>query len=136
MPQATTSDPDLRLLVDGRIIRPSGRDGPTYRFDVPDCVFEARIVSRSVVPAVEDPALADHRRLGVSLVSLTFRSPDLDVLVQADDPALKDGYHVAEAGHRWTDGRAVIPSALLQCFPDGFTLELVIDETQLPYPLG
>ena len=133
--RGTTNDPDLRLLVDGRIIRPAAQTGWTYRFDIAGAAFETRIVSRSVVPASLDPAMQDQRRLGVSLLSLAFRSPDLDLLVRADDPSLEEGFHAPEAGHRWTNGRAAIPAGLVQCFPGAFSVEIRINEPRLRYPL-
>ncbi|HEX3347341.1 MAG TPA: hypothetical protein VHS58_04465 [Acetobacteraceae bacterium] len=133
-PRSITEDPDLRLLVDGRIIRPQVRSGLIYRFEVA-AVSEARIVSRSVIPAAMDPSMQDVRRLGIGLIALQFRSANLDIVVPADDPALTDGYYPPEDRHRWTNGRAAIPTALLACFPAGFSLEIHVTPPQLRYPL-
>ena len=130
------SDPDLRLLVDGRILRPSAREGGRSRFDAVTCSFECRIVSRSLVPALGDPPHPDHRRLGVALLWLALRNATRELRLRATDPALETGFYAADGEHRWTDGRALLPPVLLPLFPDGFALELQVIEQPLTYPSG
>lgn len=132
---ATTADPDPRLLVDGRLLRPERIEGRSYRFSVPANISEIRIVSRSVIPARLDPASSDERRLGISVLEITIRTENLEITVRPDDPALVEGFHAVEPGHRWTDGRALLPAELFTPFNEGFTLELVVNETPLLYPL-
>lgn len=104
-------------------------------FEVPSGADEIRIVSRSVVPASIDPTVADERRLGVSLVGLTLRSERLEITLRPEDPALVTGFYPAEPGHRWTDGRALLPQALYAAFVDGFTIEIELVPSALRYPL-
>lgn len=133
---AATDDPELQLLVDGRSIGPARRERTTYLFEVPAGASEILIVSRSVVPALAYPDQSDERRLGISVISIAFRSPHLDVLLKANDPALTQGFHGAEPGHRWTDGRALLPPELVQSFPEGCALELRVSEAALRYPIA
>ncbi len=60
----TTSEPDLRAIVNGWEIRGT-RDGHTYRFPLPPGARTVRLQSRSTVPAQLYDANPDHRRLGI-----------------------------------------------------------------------
>jgi hypothetical protein len=131
---ATTTDPDVRLLVDGRIVRPTRAGGGVYEFAVAAGACEIRVISRSVVPAYLDPSLTDIRQLGICLVSMALRNERLEVLLRADDPAFSDGFHDVEPGQRWTNGRALLPPALLRAFTEDFTIELRLVEAGLNYP--
>jgi hypothetical protein len=132
----TTADPGLKLLVDGREIPPRDIERTTYLFDLPGGAVDVFIVSRGVVPARQDPANADIRRLGVSVVSLVLRDPRLEVRLQAQDRSLCDGFHEPEPGHRWTDGKARLPWTLLRMFPEPFRLRLRLNPTTLRYPFN
>ncbi|MCX7379830.1 MAG: FG-GAP-like repeat-containing protein [Alphaproteobacteria bacterium] len=97
----TTNDPDLRLMVDGRLMLPT-RDGGNYRFAVPSGARAGRLISRCFVPAQMFPDSADHRKLGVALSTLRFDGCE----ILAGDPRRTDGWHAAEPGMRWTCGDA------------------------------
>ncbi|HEV8680863.1 MAG TPA: hypothetical protein VGQ90_15920, partial [Stellaceae bacterium] len=49
---------------------------------------------------------------------------------------LGDGFHDDEASHRWTDGMARLPEAWLRAFAGGFTLDLYLTPSVLPYRLA
>ncbi|MBC7636811.1 MAG: Hint domain-containing protein [Acetobacteraceae bacterium] len=94
-----TDDPDLHLLVDGRVIRPDWI-GDEIGFVLPEHFVELRLVSRGYVPAEISSTSNDRRRLGVAVTSLIL-----------DGGAITpggDGWHAAEDGLQWTDGDAAI----------------------------
>ena len=95
-----TDDPDLHLLVDGRVIRPDWI-GDEIGFVLPEHFAALRLVSRGHVPAEISPTSNDRRRLGVAVTSLI-----LDGV--AITPEAGDGWHAAEDGLQWTDGDAQI----------------------------
>ena len=115
---ATTSDPDLRLEVDGKTVRPllvHGRMGDRMvSFMVPEGAASVRLVSRSAQPAERQPWVDDPRLLGVAVRSMALRDRTGETVLGADHPALTDGWHAAEhaadgAPWRWTGGDAVLP---------------------------
>jgi hypothetical protein len=107
---ATTTDPDLRVMVDGKQLRPlSAKDG-RYTFVLPAGAQSIRLTSRAGAPAEVAAYLEDRRRLGVSVDRLAFRTGAEVHEIPVDHPMLSRGWHVAErAGtslSRWTDGDA------------------------------
>ncbi len=74
----------------------------------------AIIASRSAVPGWVTPDPRDQRRLGVKIGALRVGG----AAVPIDHPALTEGWHALEPDGRWTDGRAVIPAALLNMSRD------------------
>jgi hypothetical protein len=120
--QMTTLDPAIRLMVDGRSVRPlRTQEGPlcdvteqTVRFVVPEGAASVRLVSRSATPGETRPWLDDPRLLGVAVRSMKLRDRTGETVVGADHPALIDGWHAAEhtatgAPWRWTAGDAGLP---------------------------
>lgn len=101
---ATTTDPDLHLLVDGRRLDPVW-DGATARFEVPGDAREARLGSRMMVPAHIRADSDDTRVLGVMVTRLAIDG----VGIPLDDALLDMGWHDVEPTCRWTDGRAALP---------------------------
>jgi hypothetical protein len=88
----------------------------------------AVINSRSAIPGQVTPDPRDQRRLGVKIAALLVSGVD----VPLNHPALVEGWHALEPDGRWTDGRAVIPAALLNGSTD-------VDVTVvgfLAYPVG
>jgi len=83
---ARTGDAALRVLVDGREV--ALRDGCV---DLPAGAGEARLVSRSFVPAEMFPGNPDCRRLGVAVADLSGAQRT-------------SGWHAGEDGRAWTDG--------------------------------
>jgi hypothetical protein len=131
---AITEDADLHLLADGVVIRPDPQADGVVRFAVPAGVRQVRIVSRSAVPADLDPACGDRRRLGVCLAGLSLHDGNFTLDLGHAYAGLEAGFHAAEEGHRWTDGDAVLPPAILVAMPDGFTLDLKLAGNGLRYP--
>ena len=94
---ATTSDPDLRLVVDpgGPVERSvADRHPPSLRrreqvcFVLPDRVTTVRILSRWTVPAVLTPATDDRRRLGIGVHRIILeRGADRHEMA-VDDPGI------------------------------------------------
>lgn len=126
-------DPDLRLLADGRVLRPDTVHDAVFSFAVPGRPRELRLLSRSIIPAQHDATQTDLRRLGVD-VSLFLVS---DAAAQTRWPyhhrALAYGFHPAEDGHRWTDGNALLPAEFYAACRDGFTLEVHLNSQTLHY---
>ncbi len=110
-------DPELRLRIDGQIIRPDVA-GNLARFVIPASAQEVWLISRSFVPR-DVMATLDTRSLGVQLMRVTV---DDGIAIQrstsADDPRFTEGFFGAETNDdgtfRWTDGRARLPSDLWQ----------------------
>lgn len=103
-----TSDPDLVLFADGRTIFPQSITAEKAVFAVPAEAQSLRLASRNVVPSVADP-----RWLGVAISRLVFSGHGLRHVIDADDPALHDGFHDVERDGervwRWTNGAATLP---------------------------
>ncbi len=111
---ATTTDPALRLEVDGSTVRPFAAGAEVARFVVPEGAKSVRLTSRHAARIQTRPWLNDPRRLGVAVRSIRLRDRDGETVLGADHPALTDGWHRAEyspegAPWRWTDGDAALP---------------------------
>jgi hypothetical protein len=103
---ATTHDPALRLVIDGRVVRPKIA-GRTHRFRLPATARGARLMSRNAIPAEVSADNRDHRRLGVAVSRIALDGHTIALT----DPRLSSGWHDveyngAEAAWRWTDGDA------------------------------
>ena len=96
-----TDDPDLRLRVADRALRPVRVDD-ALAFALPPGARSVRLLSRSAVPAEIRVADPDHRRLGVAVAHLAADGPQPVAVVPGE------GWHAAEAGWRWTDGDAAL----------------------------
>ncbi len=132
----TTFDPDLRLLVDGAELAPESVLGCRHRFRLLRQPVDVRILSRYSIPAEVQPPSTDRRCLGVSLVRLVLSGADATVTVKHRHKLLTDGFHAAEATHRWTDGSARIPPELFAGFPNGLAAEVVLRDHSMPYRLA
>ncbi len=132
---ARSSDPALRLLVDGCETLPDAIDGCTYVFRLPQQPTDVRIVSRASIPAGITES-HDTRRLGIALSGLVVASAHSTINVAHDHPALTDGFHKAEAAHRWTDGNARIPEQFLASFGQSLTIKVRRLDLGLPYRNG
>ena len=117
-PPTTTSDPALRLVVDGRTVAPALARNSRYVFAVPGRASDHRsspvwLVSRATSPSDMRPWLDDSRRLGVSVKRIILRGADTVAEVPVDHPGLVAGWWGVErqgaALWRWTDGRAALP---------------------------
>ena len=113
-----TRDPALHAIAAGWVLRPEIA-GRTYRFQLPRGAGVVRLRSRSAVPAEVEAEHADHRRLGVAVAGITLGGSPLALC----HPAIRDGWHDAEAAWRWTNGDAGLAVA------DGGLLEVEVAMT-------
>lgn len=132
----TSADADLHLQVDGAIVYPSAISGHSFSFDIAQSASDVRIVSRSAVPADINPASADGRRLGVAVAGLTLRGSGMSIEVLAGDKLLADGFYQADGGHRWTNGSAHVPAALLALMDGAFSVSVQLVGTDMQYPVA
>ena len=109
----TTSDADVHLRVDGKIVYPISVHAGRHSFALPRHARHVRLMSRSDIPGDLFPALDDWRRVGVRVGGMTLRDGDAWQDIPADDPGLRTGWHPLERDAtsfwRWTDGAAVLP---------------------------
>jgi hypothetical protein len=120
-----TDDPDIHIAVDGTRLDPVEQAEAFARFIIPATARDIRLVSRAGVP--QELGLArDPRPLGVAVTRIAVRKGARFRTFKAEDPIFADGFHPLdpETNARWTDGRANLPSSILQ----GFTgpVELVV----------
>jgi Hint domain len=112
-----TDDPDLHLLVDGMRIDPVCRDDLQYVFRLATRPNTVRVGSRASAP--QELGLArDPRALGVALQEFVVTQSDRELVIDAADERLTEGFHEFEAdgGIRWTDGDASLPESLFAEF--------------------
>jgi hypothetical protein len=111
--RATTTDADLRMMVNGRTVRPIYGDDRLVIFTLPRRADEVRLVSRAQSPTEACPWLSDLRRLGVRVARLVLRGADEVREVPMDHPGFTRGWwdieHDGAMMSRWTDGEAVLP---------------------------
>jgi hypothetical protein len=116
-PLPTTTDPDLRLKVAGRTLRPIAAADGNFVFALPRGAGSAVLSSRTVALAAFEPFREDRRRLGLAVRRLRqhLRGAERVREIALDSPALGRGWWAAEsetgAQWRWTDGAAHIPLA-------------------------
>ena len=111
--RVTTTDADLRLLVDRHPVRPAFSDSDRVIFVLPHGTREVRLFSRAQSPTEARPWLGDRRRLGVCVKRIVLRGADDPREVPMDHPDLTRGWWAVERDgqvmSRWTDGQAVLP---------------------------
>ena len=122
-------------MVDGRRIDGRRGDGGMYRFRLAQPAAAVRVVSRAGVPC-EVGLARDPRALGVALRRILCWQGARLRLIEAVDPALRDGFHLFEEdnGFRWTDGDARLPEVLFEGMSGAVELELHVGATAR-YPL-
>jgi hypothetical protein len=103
---ATTTNPDLHLLADGRRIDAQHLPDGRLRLAIPKGARDLRLASRSAIPAEQLCASTDRRRLGVCVAAIEFVTPAGRQELALDDPALTAGWHNPETAWRWTTGEA------------------------------
>jgi hypothetical protein len=136
VPEPLTDEPDLHLLIDRQrgngAIRPNG----VYEFRLPRAPADVHIMSRSGVPQILKIS-HDRRRLGVAVQRIVVWGGRRLRVMDANDPALSDGFHGFEAdhGYRWTDGNATLPASLFDGLSGACTIELTVGCTAR-YPLA
>jgi hypothetical protein len=108
-----TDDPDVRLNVDGRVIRPVVADRLRCVFALPAGGGMVRLVSRSGHPTDARPWLDDGRRLGVYVRRIVWHTADGPQEMPVDHPEVGDGWWAVEHDgtvlYRWTNGDALLP---------------------------
>ena len=111
--RATTTEADLRLLADGRPIKPIVSDRDRAVFVLRGDASEVRLVSRAQSPTEARPWLEDRRRLGVRVKRIVLRDGSEVCEIPVDHPDLSRGWWAVEREgphlSRWTDGEAVLP---------------------------
>jgi hypothetical protein len=130
-----TDEPDLHLVIDGAAVPAQSVQGQVRRFSLPAGSRHIALTSRRAVPAETEVASLDQRTLGVAVERLVLYDAGLRIEIGHNSAALCDGFHPAEAWHRWTDGRAALPETALACFADDLTVEITLVETRLHYPI-
>ena len=110
---ATTTEADLRLFADRRIVKPVASNRDHAIFVLPGAAPEVRLLSRAQSPTEARPWLEDRRRLGVRVQRIVLRDGEEVCEIPVDHPALTRGWWAVERDgphtSRWTDGEAVIP---------------------------
>lgn len=121
----------VHLAVDGQIIEPKVR-GLSGCFEVPADAQDVWLVSPTSVPRhVSDSS--DSRALGLCLKGLRLDDGLSDTkVVLHDDPLLDEVFHAAASDHRWTPGRARLPSALFTGMEGTVLLRLDLNAPALP----
>jgi PKD repeat protein len=109
-----THDCRLRALTDQGELNVTVIDSTTYRIDLAYPDANLVLVSNAMVPAEYDAASRDRRRLGLDIAALEIETTTGIRTIDRDEPALRAGWHIDEATHRWTNGEAMIPASLLE----------------------
>jgi hypothetical protein len=111
--RVTTPDSALRVLANGRPIKPVVSDSDRVIFVLPRGTDEVRLLSRAQSPTEARPWLEDRRQLGVRVKRIVLRGGDDVREVPVDHPDLTRGWWAVERDgqiiSRWTDGAAVLP---------------------------
>jgi hypothetical protein len=131
-----TDDPDLHLIADGEIVRPSAIEDELYTFVLGRKPGQIWLASRSAVPAELELQSTDTRRLGASIGGIVLRDDYLRLEVSHAHPLLSEGFHEDEGSRRWTDGMGLLPEALLHPFADTLTIEIRRLAARLRYPVA
>jgi hypothetical protein len=109
----TTQDSELRIVADGRMLRPVRSSDGQFTFVLPKGTGEVHLVSRSAAPTDAKPWLEDRRLLGVYVKRITLRGRRGMVDVPLDSPSLQQGWWAVERECgtlcRWTTGDAALP---------------------------
>lgn len=104
-----TGEPDIRLVAEGREIRPVRHAGHVYSFMVPANVTDVNVVTRSFRPSdAVGPFCDDRRALGVAIGEVVVTNGrDRHVLSSHLADVELAGWHAFEGGvARWTNGNA------------------------------
>jgi hypothetical protein len=108
-----SDDPDLRLVADGRTIRPLSRQDGRYMFALPAGATAVRLTSRATVPSDLQAYVDDWRHLGVAVRRITLRGREGMIELPPDHPGLTQGWFRVERDNatmwRWMNGNAIVP---------------------------
>jgi hypothetical protein len=100
---ATTDDPGLCMLVDGREVVVEA-DGRKRRVRLPASATNIHLRSRVCIPLHDCADTDDLRQLGVAIARLRLDGRTIEL----GSPALAAGWHAPEPDWRWSDGDGVI----------------------------
>ena len=111
---ATTNEPDIAVLANGRRLRPIRQpDRGSAMFCLPPGLATLRLLSRATAPCATRPWIEDRRTLGVAVSRIVMRDQETLREIPLDHPTLADGWWAVErddaAMWRWTDGDAELP---------------------------
>jgi hypothetical protein len=111
--RVTTTDAGLRLVANGRTVKPVFGDSDRVIFALPRDTREVQLVSSAQSPTKARPWLSDQRRLGVRVKRIVLRCAEGMREVPIDHPDLTRGWWAVERDgpmmSRWTDGEGVLP---------------------------
>ncbi len=132
---ATTTDPDLSIVLDGQRLRPVASEGDTHTFVLPPGTTQLRILSRAARLTDSAPWREDRRQLGVRLARIACGVGDDLTDIPLDHPGLGDGWWAIERDgsvlRRWTNGDATLS---LPPVPGPVTLRLTLSD-RIAYPV-
>lgn len=121
------ADPDLRVRVDARILRPDRIKGKLHKFLLPARTREIHILSGAGVPAVLDCASEDCRQLGIRIAGIIVDGKPIPL----ESPLLAEGFGPIERkgaeAWRWTLGAGRLRLADVSTCP--VVLELLVCDT-------
>jgi hypothetical protein len=126
----TTADADLHLLVNGVRVNGTAMVDGWVSFALPAGAERIAIASRFA--AQDELGLSrDPRRLGVALARIVLWRRGVSSVIEADDPALVQGFHKFEPDEDciWTDGHALVPTDRLEGLPKPNALHLQVRMT-------
>jgi Hint domain len=129
----TRDDPDLRLVADGRVVRPLADKGAAA-FLFPASAKDVRLMSKTFCPALA-LGLGDHRDLGVMLAALSLSGSHGGEprCIALDDKRLSEGVHGVEnhggALRRWTKGEAILDPQFWEGLSGQVALLVTYDHT-------
>jgi len=130
----TTDDPDLHLVADGEVVRPSSVSGDRYIFVLDKKPGEVWLASRSAIPAELELQSTDTRRLGTGIEGIVLHDDHVRLEISHAHPGLCEGFHEDEGPRRWTDGMGLLPEALFFPFAGALTIEVHRLGAKLRYP--
>ena len=114
----TTPDPDLHLVVDGKVVVAQSANDSCHTFRLDAAAQEVWLASRCGVPAEMALLSNDRRRLGVCVQQVVLRDDHIRIEIAPSEPSLCEGFHEDEDGaQRWTTGMARVPERYLRPFP-------------------
>ena len=127
-----SSDPGVRLFVDGKLTEPGSGDSVTYQGPRPEREFV--ILSRTAIPR-DINGSSDLRNLGIAITGIVATDSSKRRSIAFDDRRLHRGYHAAEATFRWTEGSAFVPVEFFADFEDQISVEITYNKLPI-YPLS
>jgi len=118
-------DPDLKLVIGGKIVRPFEHADGRYTFILPAGTDRITLASRATQPAQIVRYLDDRRSLGIAVSSISLRVGGDLVVFPADHLPAGSGWHGVETGGgrcwRWTNGAGELQ---LDPLPEAAVMEI------------